>query len=431
MSRRIITSATYTLRVRMKAPPFSTRTAWLIFFAGIFLVNLVGCGPLPTVTPAPPPTSFVVALPPSSPTPSPFEEGARGDHAIGPEDAYLTIMVYCDFQTPACAEVAAHLATLRERYAEAGGVRTVWRHFPMTEINNKAGLALQAAEAAAAQDAFWPMHDLLLTRQTDWANQTPDAFRATVTTYAEELGLDADAFNAALDAGAYAPLIGETRARAVDFGLTHVPALGFNGVRYRSGLQLWALDAMTRATLLEQRWYPDSPTLIIDLEAEYRATLVTEKGDIVIALFVNKAPVAVNNFVFLAQEGWYDGNTFFNVADLMAVTGDPTDTGLGSPGYRIIDEADNGLTFAVPGMVAMLRPLDRPNSAGSQFFITKEALSPDFDGRYTIFGRVVAGMETVMALRLRDPFTDPPPPPGDRIEYVIIEKLQPTVESAD
>ncbi|MCZ7543706.1 MAG: peptidylprolyl isomerase [Anaerolineae bacterium] len=78
----------------------------------------------------------------------------------------------------------------------------------------------------------------------------------------------------------------------------------------------------------------------------------------------------------------------------------------------------------------MLR-LDRPNSAGSQFFITKEALPPDFDGRYTVFGQVVTGMDVVQALALRDPFTDPPPPPGDRILSITIEQLAPDAEAAD
>ena len=387
------------------------------------LVFLAACAPLPTVTPPPTAAPFIATLPPTVPAPSPFDEGGPGDHAIGPDDAYLTIMVYCDFQSPPCAEVSAHLAALRKRYADAGGVRTVWRHLPQTDVNDKAGLALQASEAAHVQGAFWPMHDLLLQRQAAWVGQTPEAFRGTLAAYAAELGLDVDAFNAALDAGTFAPLVDEARARAASFGLADAPVLGFNGVRYRSGLQLWALDSVTRAVLLEQRWYPDAPTLIIDLEAEYRATLVTEKGDIVIELFVAQAPAAANNFVFLAREGWFDGNTFFNVTNQMAVTGDPTDTGLGGPGYHIIDEADNGLTFAEPGMVAMLRPLDRPNSAGSQFFITKDALPAEFDGRYTIFGRVTAGMETVLALTLRDPFTDPPPPSGDRIEYVVIDQI--------
>jgi cyclophilin family peptidyl-prolyl cis-trans isomerase/protein-disulfide isomerase len=349
----------------------------------------------------------------------------EGDHAIGPEDAYLTIMMYCDFQASACADVADTLDILRERFAAEGGVRTVWRHFPQTQVNDKAALALQAAEAAAAQGKFRLMHDLLLARQGEWTSQKPEEFRSTLSAYAEELGLDESAFDAALDDGVYAPLVERARGRAAAFELPPgVPVLGFNGFHYNGALDAWALDAMTQAVLLEQRWYPQSPSLIIDLDAEYRAIIVTEKGDIVVELFVQEAPVAVNNFVFLSQDGWYDGNTFFRVLPgVMAITGDPTNTGLGGPGYNIIDETDNGLTFVEAGMVAMLRRLDRPHSAGSQFFITLGPLPEEYDGRYTIFGRVSAGMETLEALAPRDYFIDPLAPRGDRIEYVIIEKI--------
>ncbi|MBN1285249.1 MAG: peptidylprolyl isomerase [Anaerolineae bacterium] len=412
----------------------TTRRAFALMLLAALL--LAACAPArsgpatalspPTVTP------FIVTLPPVTPRPSPFVAGPD-DYALGPEDAYLTILVYCDFQAPACAETAVTLRDLRERYADAGGVRTVWRHSPQTDIYDKSALAIQAAEAAAAQGAFWPMHDRLLERQAEWTAQTPDEFRAALSGYAGALGLDAAAFDAALDAGAYADAVDRARRRAADFDLLSeaVPVIGFNGERF-SGLPVaWALDAMAQAVLLEQRQYPDMPSLVIDLEAGYRATLVTEKGDIVVELFVDQTPAAVNNFVFLARDGWYDNNRFFRVVPgVLAITGDPTNTGLGGPGYTIIDEIDTGLTFAEGGMVAMLRPQDRLNGAGSQFFITMGPLAAEYDGKHTIFGRVIAGMETLEALTPRDPLLDPLAPPGDLLEYILIEEIPPGGEGS-
>jgi cyclophilin family peptidyl-prolyl cis-trans isomerase len=361
------------------------------------------------------------------PTQSPFDAGEAFDHAIGPDDAYVTILAYCDYTTPACADLWETLGALVERFAGEGDARAVWRHFPQVQTNDNSSLAIQAAEAAAAQGMFWPMHEVLLERQTEWIEQPPETFRETLSTYAGALGLDVAAFDADFD-GAASERVREMYTTAAGFGLLGeaLPVLGFNGVRYDDELTLWALDAMARATLLGQRHYPHAPTVVIVPGAEYRATLVTEKGDIVIDLFLEDAPVAVNNFVYLSRDGWFDDNTFFHVIDgVMAIAGDPTGTGLGGPGYTIPDEAYNGLTFTEAGMVAMLRHRDRLNSAGSQFFITMAPMSTDYDGVYTIFGRVVAGMDVIESLTPRDPIEDPLAPPGDRIEYIIIEETLP------
>src|SRR5690606_26018658 len=140
-------------------PRAGSRAALIVRAAFLTLVgasaSLSGCGPAPPATPAPSDTPAAIAtLPPTPIQPAAFDAGAPGDPAIGPDDAFLTILVYCDFQAPECAEVAAHLDALRAQHQDAGGVRIVWRHFPQTDIHDKAGLALQASEAAAAQGAF-------------------------------------------------------------------------------------------------------------------------------------------------------------------------------------------------------------------------------------------------------------------------------------
>ncbi|MDW8325975.1 MAG: peptidylprolyl isomerase [Anaerolineales bacterium] len=160
------------------------------------------------------------------------------------------------------------------------------------------------------------------------------------------------------------------------------------------------------------------PEMQIDPNKQYIATLDTEKGKIVIELLAKDAPITVNNFVFLARQGFYDGVTFHRVLkDFVAQAGDPTGTGMGGPGYFIPNENDNA-EFDRPGLVAMANSGRDRN--GSQFFITFKEL-PHLNGGYTIFGRVIRGMEVALALTLRDPEQNPDFP-GDRINSVTIEE---------
>ena len=140
--------------------------------------------------------------------------------------------------------------------------------------------------------------------------------------------------------------------------------------------------------------YDAPPPVSIDQSKSYTATFKTEKGDIVIELFDDQAPVTVNNFVFLARDGFYDNTTFHRViANFMAQGGDPTGTGRGGPGYRFEDEFHPGLKHDKPGILSMANA--GPNTNGSQFFIC--LASVNLPHSYTIFGQVTAGMDAVHA----------------------------------
>jgi cyclophilin family peptidyl-prolyl cis-trans isomerase len=166
------------------------------------------------------------------------------------------------------------------------------------------------------------------------------------------------------------------------------------------------------------RTYDHPPEMALEPGHDYHAILVTEKGRIKIRLFAEEAPETVNNFVFLAREGYFDGTTFHRVIEgFMAQGGDPTGTGAGGPGYSIGDEFHPDLRHDRPGVLSMANR--GPNTGGSQFFITYVA-TPWLDDRHAVFGEVVEGMEVVNALRERDPQSDREP--GDRIERVEIEK---------
>ena len=165
----------------------------------------------------------------------------------------------------------------------------------------------------------------------------------------------------------------------------------------------------------QKRW-ATPPLLEIDTKKKYQATISTDKGDIVIDLFADKVPNTVNNFVFLARQGYYDGTIFHRViADFMAQGGDPTGTGMGGPGYQFADEFDRSLKHDKPGVLSMANA--GPDTNGSQFFIT-HAPTPWLDRKHSVFGQVVKGMDVVMSIPPRDP--QRPQYPGVKILKVDI-----------
>ncbi|MDE2836858.1 MAG: peptidylprolyl isomerase [Chloroflexota bacterium] len=162
--------------------------------------------------------------------------------------------------------------------------------------------------------------------------------------------------------------------------------------------------------------YDAPPALTIDPEKSYTATFKTEKGDIVIELFADKVPNTVNNFVFLAREGFYDDTTFHRVIpDFMAQGGDPTGTGRGGPGYRFADEFHPSLRHDKPGILSMANA--GANTNGSQFFIT-HGPTPHLDNRHAVFGQVTEGLDVLMSISVRDP--QAASTPGDTIHTIEI-----------
>jgi cyclophilin family peptidyl-prolyl cis-trans isomerase len=168
-----------------------------------------------------------------------------------------------------------------------------------------------------------------------------------------------------------------------------------------------------------QQWNKP-PELTIDLKKQYSAVMHTDKGDIHLQLFADKAPATVNNFIFLAQQGFYDGTIFHRViADFMVQGGDPTGTGTGGPGYRFGDEFHPSLRHNKPGILSMANAGPRTN--GSQFFIT-HVPTPWLDNKHTIFGQVTQGMDVVLAIPERDPGR--PQYAGVKLNSITIEEKE-------
>ncbi len=166
--------------------------------------------------------------------------------------------------------------------------------------------------------------------------------------------------------------------------------------------------------------YSAPPSMQIDVNKQYTAIMDTAKGRIVLDLFAKDVPVTVNNVVFLAREGFYDGTTFHRVIidpPFMAQGGDPTGTGSGDPGYTFKDEFSSHKNLT--GTLSMAN--SGANTNGSQFFITYSP-QPHLDGRHSVFGQVVQGMEVLKKLTPRDPNQNPKFAGDTLIKVTIDEK---------
>ena len=152
---------------------------------------------------------------------------------------------------------------------------------------------------------------------------------------------------------------------------------------------------------MNNKQWSTPPKMIIDPKKHYAATMETSKGTIELDLFATDAPKTVNNFVFLAREGYYDGVIFHRVINnFMAQGGDPTGTGMGGPGYKFADEFHPSLRHDKQGVLSMANA--GPGTNGSQFFIT-HVPTPHLDNRHSVFGQVVEGLDVLMSIPARDP----------------------------
>ena len=386
----------------------------------------------PTALPTDPPTPEPV----NEPTAEPVETNDGGDvpvedpfvikdtdWTLGPEDATVTLLEYADYLCPHCANTAEETKQLLETFPE--DIRLVYRHFPLNGSPVSPNqLAVRAADSAGLQGFFFEYHELLFARQADWRG-LPDtgALLERFIEYAVELELDGEQFEADINSPEMMDRAVAAYEHAIALQLRGTPTIFLNGRQANTQAlsapeDQWA-DFIDAQKALAKLPVYEMPEMTIDPDKSYLASVETEKGSFVIELLPASAPMTVNSFIFLAEEGWFDGITFHRVIDdFMAQTGDPSGTGMGGPGYTFENEIDPDLLFDGPGWVAMANA--GPNTNGSQWFITYSA-QPNLDGNYTIFGKVIEGMEVVDSLTRRDPMTNPDFL-GDAIISVTIEE---------
>src|SRR5215207_4522551 len=403
----------------------------ILSFFFLLAFSITACTPsaaLPTssssatpniIIPTPPACTTLLAEPTAGPdTPSIFPSESETDHVRGAEDPAITILAYSDYQdlrSGLFEEVTNRL--LKEHPDD---VRVVSRIFPLIEINDKAAMAAQAAESAAEQGKFWELHDLLYSQQANWVNLSVTDFEQRISAQASALEFNVEQFQTDMAREDIVAKIQKAWDDGQTMGLPGTPLILINGQIYGGPRDYNSINDIVQLILLGKRQYTACPPVMVQQNIEYIATLHTEKGDVVVQLFGDKAPITVNSFMFLARNGWYDDITFHRVIpDIFAQTGDPSGTGKGNPGYYIITEIDPSLKFTRPGMVAMVN--SGPDTSGSQFFITYGNTS-QYDGQYTIFGQVLSGMNVVESLTPRDAQPGTETPPGDKLLSVTIDE---------
>lgn len=396
----------------------------------LLLAILTACTPAPAssgtapatpgITPtAPPPCSAIAAAPTPGPdVPSLFAPESSTDRARGAQAPIVTLIEYTDYQDFMSHMFSKEVTRLLETHPDE--LRVVTRLFPQMNANDKAALAAQAVEAAAEQGKLWEMHDLLFAQQQNWADLSVADFEQWLTAQASALGMNVNQFQADVQRADIAARVQQAWESGKKIGLPGTPIVLINGQIYSGPLDYNSLNDIIELIVLGKRQYTTCPPVTVQPDKEYIATLHTEKGEVVIQLFADKAPMTVNSFLFLADSGWYNDITFHRVIpELFAQTGDPSGTGRGNPGYYIITEIDPALTFDRPGLVAMVN--SGPDTSGSQFFITYAPIAK-YNGQYTIFGEVLTGMEVLQQLTPRDPKPGEDTPPGDRLISITVEE---------
>jgi cyclophilin family peptidyl-prolyl cis-trans isomerase len=299
-------------------------------------------------------------------------------------------------------------------------IRIIFRHFPLITLHDKALLAGLAAEAAGAQGKFWEMHDLLYTRQIEWSSLSTNDFVEWLKSSLPELKLEEDQFMAVIDdEGAIHGMV-DSYNNGIAYGLSGTPTIFINGTYFQLEPSLLMMEAYLRLELMEPLRQSNYPLNTLSEGTTYLAHLELNIGEITLQLYPESAPLAVNSFIYLAKQGWYDNNPIFRVsAGRLVESGDPSGTGFGDQGYHFVLETDPALSFDEPGLVAMSS--SGPDTNGSRFFITLAAL-PELNGTRTIFGRVIEGFDLLLNLDARDPMESLLTPPQAIIKTITIEE---------
>lgn len=403
----------------------------------ILTLGLAACAPKNEETPTPAPTEPAAAEQPApaaegndvldesnpcgpyyfidrvlgSPYPG-LPEVTEDDWILGPIDAPITFMEYSEPQCPFCARFEPIITTVQALYPE--DVRVVFRYFPLPTIHDKTMLGSQAMEAAGMQGKFQEFKNWLFERQSKnpdnpavanlpdsefWVPVAPDQFDEWLAERVSELGIDPDQFIEDMFSDQVVKKIEDSLNEGRSIGIDGTPKIFVNGFSFNES---WTQGPALFSAYVELLKNKDAgsmscPATTIDTGNTYTATIETTQGDITVELFDDVAPVAVNSFLALVESGWFEGLPILPSEEAI-ISGDPTGTGYGSPGYAFIDEPSENYSLENTGMVAMFAR--EPNRNGSAFFINKAPI-PGQDTR-TIFGQVTEGMDVVTALTVSD-----------------------------
>ena len=334
-----------------------------------------------------------------------FPPVTDADWVDGPDDAVITLTVYDQFDCPGCKYFETQVPLLEEVYGD--DFRLVFRHFFFHE---NADLPARAAEAAGQQGKFFEVKKFIFEDIENWYGKTGSDFESWLKDIAMKFDLDADQLIDDYNSDAIIQKVAQDNEAARQIGISVTPTVYVNGWQYVStdntvpGLEKLApsFEIIKRLKAVESETYTACPDSVIDPEKTYFATITTTKGDIIVELYPDTAPLAVNSFVVLARDGWYEGNAFITHPDFI-FSGDPTDTGFGFPGYAYVDELDEEKSINEAGWLVTYSTMQNLN--GGSFFISRTPMEEQ--GNRTIFGKVVEGLDIIDRFETRENIFEP------------------------
>ncbi len=312
------------------------------------------------------------------------------DWSQGPENAPVTIIVYSDLQCSHCKTLEGEIVKLLDAYPTQ--VRVVYRHWLI--FNNNDLFAGRAAEAAGLQGKFFEYKEVLFNEQATWSPMASAALDTYLKTKAKDLGLDSAKFESDYNSDALKQKVEGFKTTGSVLGFGGTPSLVINGAYFQDSWQFDVLKIVVELITSGAK-AGECPPTVIAAGKTYSTIITTSKGDITLDLFADKAPQAVNSFVYLARSSFYDGNPFYAVTESYVLTGDASGSGYGNAGYAYLDENRAESKFDVEGALGAYNFGAGLN--GSIFFITKAALT-NLAGRYTTFGKVTAGLDVLKTL---------------------------------
>lgn len=277
-------------------------------------------------------------------------------------------------------------------------------------------MATQAVEAAGMQGKLYEMSDLIFEQQATWSPMDLASFEAWLVSQTEVLGLNKDQFAADLKSDAVVQKTLEYQKQAKNAGVGYTPFIMVNG-RVWTETDITTMRILIKLLREDKNLFTDCPPNILEAGKQYQAVFETDAGNIVMDINTEEVPVSANAFVWLVLQGWYDNTSFFNVIRgdptqiEIALTGDHTETGYGTAGFSVSPEIVGTLKFDQAGKVGFVN--------GSQLFITYGEL-PMLDGRYTVMGQVVEGMDVVENLAVTTLDASGNLTPGTKIIKVTI-----------
>ncbi len=318
------------------------------------------------------------------------------DWIEGNANALITFVFYGDFLCPYSADLDGVLATLVEEYTDE--FRVVFRQLPIQNSYLPA-LAIEAASMQSIETAN-PLRHHLFAHQVDWIQLTGDEFITWLKPYLVSLELDAAQFEVDILSDKAQQNILDDLLIIEEMQITGSPFVLINdkpytGIRDEESLRD-IIRSYQQVNAEDIVYFDHCPDQVIDVEQTLRARITTTRGAMMVDLYTAQAPFTVNNFVFLAEQGWYDDSPIFRVIPgTVLQTGDPTGTGSGTTGYEFGNEINPELAFDQPGVLAMANAGSQdPISNSGQFFITYGP-AQNYTGGYTIFGKIIAGLEVL------------------------------------